>query len=109
MPDVVLEVRGLVKRYGAATAVDQVSFELYRGETLTLLGPERLRQDHHAADGRRARAAGRGRDPRSSGAVVDSAEQRVFVPPEKRNMGMVFQSLRHLAAHDRRSRTSPTR
>jgi ABC-2 type transport system ATP-binding protein len=35
----VIEVRGLVKRYGALTAVDGLSLEVGRGETLALLGP----------------------------------------------------------------------
>jgi ABC-2 type transport system ATP-binding protein len=35
----VLECRGLVKRFGARTAVDDVSFAIARGETFGLLGP----------------------------------------------------------------------
>jgi ABC-2 type transport system ATP-binding protein len=35
----VLECRGLVKRFGARTAVDDVSFSIDRGETYGLLGP----------------------------------------------------------------------
>ena len=35
----VLEVRGLVKRFGARTAVDDVSFSIGPGETFGLLGP----------------------------------------------------------------------
>src|SRR3954471_1923585 len=91
MPDVVLEVRGLVKRYGAATAVNAVSFELYRGETLTLLGPSGCGKSttlrmiaglERPDDG----------DILVNGAVIASGTKRVFLPPEKRNMGLVFQS-----------------
>ncbi|MBG6237522.1 ABC-2 type transport system ATP-binding protein [Mycetocola sp. CAN_C7] len=37
--DAVVSVRNLAKRYGALTAVDGVSFDIYRGETFALLGP----------------------------------------------------------------------
>jgi ABC-2 type transport system ATP-binding protein len=36
---VVVEVRDLVRRFGAFTAVDHVSFEVHRGEIFGLLGP----------------------------------------------------------------------
>jgi ABC-2 type transport system ATP-binding protein len=39
MNDVVIEAQGLTKRYGAATAVDNISFEIGRGEIFGLLGP----------------------------------------------------------------------
>jgi ABC-type multidrug transport system ATPase subunit len=35
----IIEVRGLTKRYGARTVVDNVSFEVYRGEMFALVGP----------------------------------------------------------------------
>jgi ABC-2 type transport system ATP-binding protein len=39
MSDVVIEARGLTKRYGSVTAVDGVSFTVGRGEIFGLLGP----------------------------------------------------------------------
>jgi ABC-2 type transport system ATP-binding protein len=39
MADVVVEVKGLTKRYDELIAVDHVSFEIYQGEILGLLGP----------------------------------------------------------------------
>jgi ABC-2 type transport system ATP-binding protein len=39
MSDTVVEVRDLVKRYGAATAVNGISFAVQRGEIFGLLGP----------------------------------------------------------------------
>jgi ABC-2 type transport system ATP-binding protein len=39
MSDTVIEASGLTKRYGAATAVDGVSFAIKRGEIFGLLGP----------------------------------------------------------------------
>jgi ABC-type Fe3+/spermidine/putrescine transport system ATPase subunit len=91
MPEVVLEVRSLVKRYGTATAVDCVSFELYRGETLTLLGPSGCGKSttlrliaglERPDDG----------DILVNGAVIASGAKGLCLPPEKRNMGLVFQS-----------------
>ena len=35
----VIEVKGLVKRYGSLTAVDGISFTVYRGEVFGILGP----------------------------------------------------------------------
>ena len=39
MPDLMVEARGLVKRYGDFTAVDGVDLAIARGECLALLGP----------------------------------------------------------------------
>ncbi|MGY1715173.1 ABC transporter ATP-binding protein [Geodermatophilus sp. SYSU D01106] len=38
-PDAAISVRGLVKRYGAATAVDGLDLDIRRGEIFALLGP----------------------------------------------------------------------
>ena len=35
----VIEVRGLVKRYGDIVAVDNISFDVYRGEIFSMVGP----------------------------------------------------------------------
>ena len=39
MSDAVIQVQGLVKRFGALTAVDGVSFAVERGEIFGILGP----------------------------------------------------------------------
>jgi ABC-2 type transport system ATP-binding protein len=39
MPETVISVNGLVKRYEDLTAVDGISFEVYKGEVFSLLGP----------------------------------------------------------------------
>lgn len=38
-PERVIDVSALVKRYGALTAVDDVSFEVYAGEIFGMVGP----------------------------------------------------------------------
>jgi ABC-type Fe3+/spermidine/putrescine transport system ATPase subunit len=87
----VLAVRDLVKRFGPTTAVDRVSFEVRQGEVLTLLGPSgcgktttlRLVAGFERPDAGEIEIQGR---------VVVATDRRVFVPPEQRGLGMVFQS-----------------
>ena len=38
-PETVLSVEGLTKRYGSLVAVDGISFQVRRGETFGMLGP----------------------------------------------------------------------
>lgn len=86
-----LEVRNLVKRFGAVTAVEDVSFKVEQGEVVTLLGPSgcgktttlRLVAGFEKPD------AG---EVEIQGQVVVSTTRRLHVPPEKRGIGMVFQS-----------------
>jgi ABC-type phosphonate transport system ATPase subunit len=47
MSSPVIEARGLTKRYGAATAVDSVNFEVAAGEIFGLLGPNGRQDDNH--------------------------------------------------------------
>ena len=89
--DILLELKGVSKHFGSVHAVEDASLEVRRGEVLTLLGPsgcgktttlrmvvglERVTHGEIVYGGR----------------VVDSSATRTFVPPHKRNMGMVFQS-----------------
>jgi iron(III) transport system ATP-binding protein len=86
-----LEVQGLVKRFGSDRAVDDVSFTVPRGHFLTLLGPSGCGKTTtlmsiaglHRIDGGEVRVGG---------AVYTSPMGGIFVPPEKRDIGMVFQS-----------------
>ena len=58
-----IEVRDLVVRYGAVTAVRGVSFTVARRRAPHAARPVGLRQDHHAPRDRGAGAADVGRDP----------------------------------------------
>jgi ABC-type Fe3+/spermidine/putrescine transport system ATPase subunit len=86
-----LSVREVSKAFGSALAVDRVSFEVGKGELLALLGPSgcgksttlRLIAGLERLDTGEISLGGR---------VLSSAEKRLSLPPERRQMGMVFQS-----------------
>jgi len=88
--DLAVSVDGVVRRYGAVAAVDGASFDVHDGEVLTLLGPsgcgkstllrclagiDRIDAGQIDIGGRTVALAG-----------------RVSLPPERRHIGMVFQS-----------------
>src|SRR5579864_5065247 len=86
-----LQVKGLQKKFGRLQAVDDVSFDVNQGELLTLLGPSGCGKSttlrliaglERPDDG----------DISLNTRLVASASQRVFTPPEKRGIGMVFQN-----------------
>ena len=88
---VLLSVRGLLKHYGETIAVDRIDFDLRQGEVLTLLG--------HSGCGKSTtlRMAAGLEEPDSGeirlrGKVVAAPEQGTFIPAERRNVGLVFQS-----------------
>ena len=87
----VLRLDGVSKLFGAAAAVDRVSLEIARGEIFTLLGPSgcgkttTLRLVAGLEHPDRGEITLRDR-------LVASAARRTFVPPHRRNLGMVFQS-----------------
>jgi ABC-type Fe3+/spermidine/putrescine transport system ATPase subunit len=91
MSDTVLRLEGVSKSYGAVQAVDRASLEVGRGEVFTLLGPSgcgkttTLRLVAGLEDPDSGEISLRGR-------IVASVSRRLFVPPHKRNLGMVFQS-----------------
>jgi ABC-type Fe3+/spermidine/putrescine transport system ATPase subunit len=91
MSQTFLEVRNLVKTFGKLTAVDDVSFKVEQGEVVTLLGPSgcgktttlRMVAGFEKPNAGEVEIAGR---------VVVATNRRINVPPERRDIGMVFQS-----------------
>jgi iron(III) transport system ATP-binding protein len=89
--ETVLSLDGVTKRFGAAAAVDRVSMSIRRGEVFTLLGPSgcgktttlRLVAGLEHPDAGEITLRDR---------VVASASRRLFLAPNQRNLGMVFQS-----------------
>jgi iron(III) transport system ATP-binding protein len=86
-----LVVDRLVKRYGAVTAVGGVSFTVAPGQFISLLGPSGCGKTTTLRCIAGFERANQGTIS-INGEVVTDAASGVFVPPNKRNFGMVFQS-----------------
>ncbi len=91
MPPAVLEFRGVVKRFQTVNAVDGVSFSIMPGEIFTLLGPSGCGKTTTL------RLAAGLEEPENgeillNGMAVALPERGLFLPPERRRLGMVFQS-----------------
>ena len=84
-------VDGLTVDYGAVRAVRGVTFGIEPGELVTLLGPSGCGKTSmlRAIAGLERNSGGK---ITIDGAVVSDASTKTFVAPERRNIGMVFQS-----------------
>ncbi len=80
-----LDVRHVVKTFGAFTALNDVSFTAQRGEFLSILGPSGCGKTTML----RAVA---GLDVQDSGAILFDGTDVSHLPIAKRNVGIVFQS-----------------
>ena len=78
-------VEGVVKRFGATTALGGVSLRVEPGDLRLPARPQRLRQDDAAAHHRRLRDAGRAAASSSTASAVDR------LPPNQRPVNTVFQ------------------
>jgi iron(III) transport system ATP-binding protein len=86
-----VEVQGLVKLFGNDIAVNGISFSIPRGKFVTLLGPSGCGKTTtlmsiaglHGIDAGTIRVGG---------VTYTSKAEGIFLPPEKRDIGMVFQS-----------------
>ena len=89
--DVSVEVRGLGKRFGAFTALDGVAFSMARGSTVALLGPSGCGKTTvlRCLAGLERPDAG---VIRIGGQTVFDAAGRINLTPERRDLGVVFQS-----------------
>ncbi|WP_089721875.1 ABC transporter ATP-binding protein, partial [Candidatus Entotheonella palauensis] len=86
-----VQVRGLKKHFGPEVAVAGIDFEVPEGHFVTLLGP--------SGCGKTTTLRCLAGLERPDAGEIDIGEQcvaapsrNIWVPPEKRNMGMVFQS-----------------
>jgi iron(III) transport system ATP-binding protein len=86
-----VEVQGLFKCFGNDRAVNGISFSIPRGKFLTLLGPSGCGKTTtlmsiaglHGIDAGTIRVGG---------VTYTSRAEGIFLPPERRDIGMVFQS-----------------
>ena len=90
-PPVVLRMEAVSRYFGAHAAVDCVSFELRKGEVLTLLGPSGCGKTTTLRMAIGLEKVSNGRVLYGN-RVLDAPAERIFVSPENRDMGMVFQS-----------------
>ena len=91
MADAILKLKGISKSFTGTQAVHNLSLEVFQNEVCTLLGPSGCGKTTTL------RLVG-GLERPDQGeieyqeTIMVSASRGVFVPPHKRNMGMVFQS-----------------
>lgn len=80
-----IEIQGIVRRHGAVTAVDRVSFEVRRGEFFSILGPS------GAGKTSLLRMLAGFEDPDEGDVRIDGRSM-LGVPPNRRPVNLVFQS-----------------
>ncbi|MDR7541805.1 MAG: ABC transporter ATP-binding protein [Armatimonadota bacterium] len=80
-----ITLRGLTKRFGAVAAVQNLNLEIQEGELVTLLGPSGCGKTTTL----RLIA---GLEVPDAGEVLFSGRPVTALPPERRNVGIVFQS-----------------
>ena len=79
-----VSLRGLNKHYGDFTAVDNLDLDIQDGEFLTFLGSSGSGKSTTLS-----RVGGLGTPP--TGEILVDGQSLVYVPPHKRDIGMVFQ------------------
>lgn len=86
-----VELKGLTKKYGPLAVVDDVSLHIEHGHLVCLLGPSGCGKTTtlRSIAGLERPNAG---DITVNGDTVYSAGRGIFIAPNKRNFGMVFQS-----------------
>jgi len=86
-----VEIVGLTKKFGRVVAVDDVTVTLDRGKISVLLGPSGCGKTTvlRCIAGLEKPDIG---EIYASGNLVTSTAKEIFVPPESREIGMVFQS-----------------
>ena len=91
MDEAFVRLEHLTKNFGSATAVDDLSVAVAKGESLTLLGPSGCGKTTtlRMIAGLETPDAGA---IHIDGVPVVSVDGRINLPPERRKIGMVFQS-----------------
>jgi ABC-type Fe3+/spermidine/putrescine transport system ATPase subunit len=86
-----IEVQSVVKRFGSVKAVDDVSFAVKEGEILGLLGPSGCGKTTVLRSISGLEEIDEGKII-LDGVTVSAPAEKIFVPPEKRRLGFVFQN-----------------
>ncbi|GAB3365305.1 ABC transporter ATP-binding protein [Modestobacter lapidis] len=86
-----VKIDGLVKEFGGSTAVEHLDLDIVPGEFVTLLGPSGCGKTTTLRCLAGLEVPTRG-EISIADRVVYSATSGTFVPPDKRDIGMVFQS-----------------
>jgi iron(III) transport system ATP-binding protein len=97
-----LSLRQVTKRFGAVTAVDRLDLDIAEGECVAMLGPSgcgktttlRMVAGFEDLDEGEIRAGDK---------LLSSRRENFYLPPERRNFGMVFQAFAvwpHLSVFD---------
>ncbi len=86
-----IQVRNLTKKFGDVVAVDHIDLDISRGELVTLLGPSGCGKTTtlRCIAGLEIPEEG---EISIAGKTVTSVEKKIFIPPSKRGIGMVFQN-----------------
>lgn len=85
LSDIAVQTKSVTKRYGDVAVVDRVSIDILKGEFLSLLGP--------SGSGKTTLLMMlAGFVSPSDGEIYIQGQEVSRVPPEKRNVGMVFQN-----------------
>jgi ABC-type Fe3+/spermidine/putrescine transport system ATPase subunit len=97
-----LRLSGITKEFNAFRALDNISLDIHRGEIFSLLGPSGCGKTTtlRIIAGLEQPEAGQ---ITLGDTVLVSTDKGIFVPSQKRNMGMVFQSYAiwpHLSVYD---------
>jgi len=86
-----ISLKGITKKYGKFAAVDNINLDVVAGEFLTLLGPSGCGKTTtlRMIAGLEEPTSG---ELSSEGKILYSKEKGIYIPPEQRNLGFMFQS-----------------